>query len=146
MDELLKALRNKTGFDVVDSNIKAGQLRLLGRVPQLRTGDMLLLIHALKTRATQSPGWDVDISKMYLLRAGKLVFGWRFIFQALTGSIESHMPDVLRTVNRTKPSARREVMEMPLLGASAHRNEQTASGKGAHYSGRARVGPLLRRG
>ena len=96
---LSQALRTKAGYEVATATPSDKQLRLLGRAPQDRMGDMLLLIHALKSAVEQSPGWDVDISKTYILRNGKVVFGWRFIFQSADDQgIGAHLNDIARVV------------------------------------------------
>lgn len=142
---LLQALRTKCGFEVRDVNQPSPkQMRLLGRIPQSRMGDMLLLIYALKTREEQGPGWTADISKNYFLLGGKVVFGWRIIFQSNEAFGEKHVSDICKVVNTTPNSSRREVTEAPLIGATANRNAQGANGKGAGYIGQVKIGPQMR--
>lgn len=141
--QLGMALKLRCGFEVVQVTPSEKQLRILGRLPQLRMGDWLLTIHHIITHVTDnSPGWTVDISKHYFLRGPKVVFAWRLIFQG--PDIVRQVPSIINTINGSPRSNRTEINEMPLIGASADRNAQSPTGKGAGLMGTVAVGPSMK--
>lgn len=141
---LSQALLAKCGFETRDVNATARQIRILGRVAQPRVGDVLLLVHTLKTREAQNVGWTVDISKNYFLLNGRVVYCWRLIFQSQAEFTTAVIQDICKTINGSPRSSSRELEEAPLVGARPDRNAQTASGKGAGLLGQLKIGPALR--
>lgn len=141
--ELSRALHSKCGFEVRTANDdNPRQLRMLGRAPKERMGDMLLLVNTLKMAEEQGAKWTCDISKMYLRRNGKVLYAWRFIFQA--EDVSQQINDIIRAVSKAPKSSRRELEEVPLIGVSADRNAQGANGKGAGFLGQIKIGPQLK--
>jgi hypothetical protein len=147
LKKLVTALRTKCGLQVLESGLGERQIRILGRLPQERMGDWLLFIHhALVQLDDKKPGWTVDISKHYFLYQRKVVYGWRLIFQA--PKIVEFLPSILNAVMGAPESARREIMEVPLLGVGPNRNSPT-HGRGAggvltHLTGPAALAAIQR--
>lgn len=140
---LSQALLAKCGFETRDVNATARQIRILGRVAQTRVGDVLLLIHALKTKEAQNVGWTVDISKSYFLLNGRVVYCWRLIFQSSTEFTTTIIQDICKVINASPKSAYRELEEAPLVGARPDRNMQNSKGKGAGFLGQLKIGRAL---
>jgi hypothetical protein len=137
-------LRAKVGFEVVSKNESASQLWMLGRIPDDTQGlngnnwkiVMWRLLQAMKNRP-----WKADLSKDYFIKeeTGKLVFAWRVILQGT--DIAKHYADIANII-QTSPSARAEVMEIPLAGVSADRNNTAGGRRGAGPAGTVAVGPM----
>jgi len=141
--ELVRAMNQKTGFELVEHTSSPTQLRLLGRVPLDRSGAnmnnwLLLTRHVLIQSAKGA--WSADISKDYFVRSDKLVYAWRVIFQSK--SIEDSFTEILQVIGGTKESRHNEVTEMPLPGVSADRNSTEGGRRGAGLSGQVPVGPM----
>ncbi len=141
VDELISVLQTRAGFETVKKNGSANQLRLIGRVPMPIVPNWLIIVQRLLLR-NEDAAWSVDVSKSYFLKAGRVAFGWRLIFQAK--GIGQYIPDIAQTiVNAPRPKV--TVEEQPLAGASANRNRQTpGSLKGAAPTGKSVVGPVAR--
>jgi hypothetical protein len=138
-DELIKALRMRGGYEVVEKTAGANQVRLIGRVPSALVKGWLIIVRQILVRSGAAP-WSADVSKSYFLRSGQVMFGWRLIFQGQ--GIEQYLPDIVATVVDS-PRPKSTVMEQPLAGASANRNKQTpGSLKGAALTGKSVVGPV----
>lgn len=144
ISDLVAALNQRAGFELVEQSKTARQIRLLGRVPLDRAGlnmnNWLIVTRQLLLRSAQGTAWTTDISKDYFLRNEKLVFAWRIILQADT--IEAHLAEITSVVNTTPPSSRSEVTEMPLAGASPDRNSTAGGRRGAGPVDRVPIGPL----
>lgn len=141
VEDLVRTLKMRGGYEVVKNTSGANRLRLLGRVPSQLMKGWLIIVQQLLVRNEQAP-WDVDISRQYFLNEGKVMFGWRLIFQG--ESIEQHFVDIITTITNS-PRPRATVEEQPLAGASASRNRQTPSSlKGAAPVGKAVVGKMVR--
>jgi hypothetical protein len=140
---LKTALKTKLGFEALQATVNAKQIRILGRLPNQRMGDLLIFVHHihLDWLERKNPGWTVDISKLYFPhpQTKKVVFGWRFIFGG--DEIEKHLPDIVNAVAGTPGSSRVEVMEVPLIGASPNRNVHVR-GKGVGLTDKTPTGPL----
>lgn len=136
---LLDALEKKVGFGVVNVSLTTGQLRIMGRVRQNSVPTWLLMMERLLVQGA-SAGWNVDLSKQYLMRGQKLLYGWRVIFQA--DNIVEHLKDITVVVSSV-PIVRRQLDEVP-LHASPNRNA-LRMGKGAQPTGKAVVGPMALR-
>lgn len=141
IDDLIRTLKMRGGYEVVSNNSGANQVRLIGRVPPQLLKGWLIIVRQLLVRSDEAP-WSADISKSYFLRSGKVMFGWRLIFQGT--DIEQHIVDMVTTITNS-PRPRATVEEQPLAGASANRNRQTpGSLKGAAPTGKSVVGPIAR--
>jgi hypothetical protein len=115
---------------------------LIGRVPNALVKNWLIIVRQLLIRGAEAP-WSVDISKSYFLRSGRVMFGWRLIFQGQ--DIAQHAVDMVSTITNS-PRAKATIESQPLAGASANRNQQTpGSLRGAAPSGSAVVGPMASR-
>ena len=129
LTRLATALRSRCDYQIVEATPSPRQLRLLGRLPNARMPDMLLLVHHLSRVAAQKPGWTADISKWYFEREGRVRFAWRIIFQA--DNIEAHLGGIAAAVAAAPRSNRIEVDQAPLIGASAIRTAPIVKGKRA---------------
>jgi hypothetical protein len=139
LKDLFQTLGQKSGFQVVgEPTADENQLRVIGRLPRNKgVQAWLLVVNALLARSEAAP-WKIDVSKQYFRRQGHVVYGWRLIVR--TESLSADMPDIIRTIATAPRPAQEEVTEMPLIGSSANRNDTTATGKGAGYSGKVAVG------
>jgi hypothetical protein len=143
--ELVRAMNQKAGFELVDQASSPSQLRLLGRVPLDRAGlnlnNWLLVIRQLLLHSPKA-AWKADISKNYFLlgKSDKVVYAWRIILQA--DAIEPHLAEITALVNGSPQSSRSEVTEMPLAGASADRNSTVGGRRGAGPVDRVAIGPM----
>ena len=142
---ITSALNQKSGFEAVSNKGTDKQLRLLGRVPNALLPTWLQLIQRLLS-AAETATWDLDVSKQYFLRGGKLVFGWRLIFQG--EDLSTHFSSVVAIINSVQ-RVQQVLDEVPLY-SNPNRNSLSGTGKGAQPSGSAVVGPLamqqIRRG
>ncbi len=136
--ELYQVLYAKAGFEVVNDHVGEKQLRVLGRVDNKRMPVWLVVIQRLLAKAEQS-SWNVDISKQYFLRDGKLLFAWRVIFQG--DEIGGHLQEIADIATEA-PVMRQEIMEVPIQ-RSAHRT-QMRHGRGAQsIAGDAGTPPIV---
>lgn len=140
------AMRKKAGFEVVSHNdTNPNQLRVLGRVPEDRVGlnmnNWKILMYRLYNAMEKRP-WKVDFSKSYFIhdKTKKLVFAWRIIFQG--EELTQHYLEIAQFIASSPISARTEVTEMPLTGASADRNSTDGGKRGAGAFGKVLVGPM----
>ena len=134
--ELYNVLNQRSGFEVVNETVTDNQVRLIHRVSKGGMPNWLMVMDCL-IDAAEASAWNIDLSKQYFKRNGRLIYGWRFILQA-EGVLE-HVPSVIAAV-KGAPRARQTVEEQPLAGASANRNS-LRRGKGAQNPLKARVGP-----
>ncbi len=134
INKLSTLLKSRFGLEVRDmSQPSPKQLRILGRLPQVRMGDWLLGMHHVCTHVARRPNtWTVDFSKNYFVRNGKIVYAWRIIIQA--ESVEKYAQDIINAFTGAPHSARGEIMEIPLMGASTIRGRNDR-GKGASTIG-----------
>lgn len=143
LNPLKTALRTKLGFDTIQATPSTKQIRLLGRIPMNRMGDVLIFVHHIHINwlERKSPGWTADISKLYFPhpQTKKVVFGWRLLFGA--EDTEKKLGDIINAVASTPGSSRVEVMEVPLVGASRNRNT-LVRGRGVQETEKAAVGPI----
>jgi hypothetical protein len=123
-------LQSKAGFQVVGEPTESeNQLRIIGRLPGNQGIEPWLLVVRQMLLMSEEADWKVDVSKQYFLKNGKVVYGWRLIFQAI--DVPSCLQAIIQSVVSAPKPTTREVMEMPLLGASADRNNMSVNGKGA---------------
>jgi hypothetical protein len=148
-DDLKALLATRTGFEVLDLQLSANQLRIVGRVLPNASKHWVLLVHRLLT-VSKSSAWKVDISRNYFLRSvgdtERLFYTWRLIFEA--SNMASQIESIHAAVNSAPRPARVELEEFPLTGADrTHKN-----GKGAfaaetmpmvaHVAAQARMGGI----
>jgi hypothetical protein len=135
--QLFSAFEARVGFEVVSKSSTEGQLRLMGRVPSQRMGDWLIIIQRL-LGSSEEADWNIDISKQYFLRGGKILYGWRLIVQA--NEVVNHLEEIVALVT-SSPRSKKEITEIALTGAGVHRTT-LKRGKGAQSVLNASVGPL----
>lgn len=142
--ELLSALNKKAGFEAVSvDSTDPNRLRIMGRVPEdaigMNMNNWKILMYRLYLAMEQRP-WKADFSKSYFIRPDteKLVFAWRIIFQG--ENIVSHFKDIISLVVTSPNSARADVTEMVLPGASRDRHSTHGGRRGAGPSGSIAVG------
>jgi len=144
INKLFSALRKKAGFEVVSHNESANQLRLLGRIPDdafgLNSNNWKIVKYRL-LEVMEDRSWKVDLSKSYFIKkeTKKMVFAWRVLFQG--EGIANHYEEIAHLIEFS-PSARSEVLEVPLPGAGADRNNTAGGRRGAGPVGTVPVGPM----
>jgi hypothetical protein len=130
------ALAKKCFFEVKQDNETPKQLRIIGSCDHERWPFLLPVIHALLTQSGQPTAlWTCDISKMYILREGKVLYGWRIIFQG--DDLARHYEQIIATITAAQRPARVEVESMLLPGykPGQTRGGVNAKGKGASAAG-----------
>jgi len=140
LNDFIRILQMRAGFELVNHQEGPNQLRMLGRVQKPALGGWLLVVHHLK-RLEEGAAWGIDISKPYFPRNDKLVFAWRIILQG--EGVAQYYAAVAQGVGNS-PRARATVEEQALPGARANRNAPSVNnrGKGAQSSLKATVGPF----
>lgn len=138
-EQLVTALGNKVGFEVINDHDSSNQVRLFGRVRQPRMPGWLNVIRDLLLAAADNP-WNLDISRQYFLRGNKLFFGWRVILQGQ--DIAQHMTQVCKIIRAVDVSTGKELDEVP-LHANPNRNAWR-NGRGAQPMEKAVVGPMAK--
>jgi hypothetical protein len=142
--EVIQALAEKTGFEVVRVTDLPKYMRLIGRVQQSRMPDLLALFRSLLKASTRA-SWGLDVSKFYFLPPGaaNVVFAWRFIFET-----QGEVLDYAAIEQSISSSPRASglvgggpLTEIRLGGVGSNRN-QPRNGKGADVMGKAVVGPM----
>lgn len=125
--DLIALLKKRVGFDVKDASESPTQLRLLGSVPlsKKESADWILVVHQLLTKMDGST-WTCDISKQYFLRAVKVWWGWRLIFQGT--NLSDSYAAILAAVDETPPASKVELTQIALPGATAARAQRTNVG------------------
>jgi len=134
---LTAALLQKCGFEATDVTPGPNQVRILGRVPTARLQDWLFVLDNLD--ANSGNLWTCDLSKKYFRRNKRLVYAWRLIFQG--EEVLQHLHDIIRVVNTSARSARQEITEFPLIGASPNRDMPPEPGR--RGASRTLAGPKL---
>ncbi len=139
LEDLVRMLQMRGGFEVVNHQAAPNQLRLLGRVRNPSMDAWILVVNQLKSVEESAP-WSIDISKQYFRRGGKLMFAWRVILQA--ENVEQCYAHVAQSVSNS-PRARTIIEEQPLPGARSDRNAPSVAnrGKGAQSALKSTVGP-----
>lgn len=113
IEELCKSLNRKAGLETVSNSSTPNQIRLIGRVPTQGISTWLSIMERLLIRS-ESTKWKVDLSKQYFIRGGKLMYGWRIIFQS-PEPIEEHLADIEGIISNT-PAPIGESDEFHLYG------------------------------
>jgi hypothetical protein len=141
-NQLFAALRKRVGLEVVSHTETPNQLRILGRIPEdalgLNGNNWKIVKYRLLLAMEDRP-WKVDLSKSYFIRkeTQKMVFAWRVLLQG--ENVAQHYADVINIIE-TSPSARAEVLEIP-LAAGGDRNNTAGGRRGAGPVGTVPVGP-----
>lgn len=136
--DLYSALMRKCGFEVVQEKETAKQLRLMGRSPADRWTFFLPVVHRLLTLSgTPGNSWTCDISKQYMLRNDQVLYGWRLIFQVVSGDIADMYGSTIAAVNQALGPSRIELTSQLLPGYSPGdvRGGVNAKGKGVSSAG-----------
>jgi hypothetical protein len=150
-DIVLQALAARTGFEAVQVSGDATFLRLMGRVPQPRTPDMMAMFKVV-LNVMRGETWVMDPSKYYFVPDGMEDprYAWRLIFETKDASVPLPMERIAAAILKA-PSmvhstggASLENMEIKLAGASSLRRGVNNAGKGAAPMGKAMVGPMRR--
>lgn len=140
--EVTSALRAKCQYEVVSAEEKESQVRLVGRIKEGQTTtpmkNWLLLLHHLLSN--QGAAWKVDASKYYFLSGGRLVFGWRLLFQG--AGIASQYGEIAAVIGSAPFDNSVEVTSVRLGGVDADRNAGGVGRRGASPIDKAVVGPM----
>lgn len=147
MEDIVKALNGRCGFEVVDGSSRPDQIRMLGRVPKNHQAFWLLVAQNILTVSAASGGkWSCDISKQLLLREGTIKYAWRLIIQAK--NVATMNADIVKSILTAPRPANVQIEEMLLPGykPGQSRNEYNESGRGAAEITKAVVGPMAMRG
>lgn len=134
--DVFAALAKKSGFEVLQESETPKQLRVMGRSHLDRWAFFLPIIHTLLTRTSRPEnGWTCDISKQYFLSDGRVLYGWRFIFQS--ADLVTQYGDIIMAINSAPRPARVEVESQLLPGYKPGdvRGGVNAKGKGASVAG-----------
>lgn len=140
MEDFKKALAHKAGFEVVQETCTTKQLRFVGRVLPSKTKQWLRVAEQLLLHSESAP-WSLDLSKLYFLRGGKLMYGWRLIIQA--EDVAQHVPALVSIVGAT-PAIQAQLEEVRLYGRG-NNDVLERGGRGAQSVLTAVVGPTLKR-
>lgn len=135
--ELVNILKMRGGFDLVNHQADEKQIRMLGRVPKQMMNSWLVVVHHMLSVSEKS-AWNIDVSKQYFLRGGRVIFAWRLIIQA--DDVESKLEHICNAITNA-PRAKHIIEEQPLVGARPDRNSPQ-HGKGAQGVLGAVVGPM----
>lgn len=130
-NDIYVALLKKCGLEILDEAEAAKQLRFTGRIAIERFPFFVPVIHALLINSDK-PGtpWTCDISKKYILRNGKVLYTWRFIFQG--AELHTSYGSIASLITHAGAPARVEVMSQLLPGYKPGdvRGGVNAKGKG----------------
>jgi hypothetical protein len=112
---------NATGLaQVVNQTFRDGQVTALFRVlPNNEAGWNVMMVKLLEATEHQiegTPPWKLDISKPYMLKGGKLVFGWRLSLQSADTSFALDVLNSILKGNGVPPQLGGETMEMVFTG------------------------------
>lgn len=114
-NEVFGVMIRKTGFEVVTEKEGVNQLRFIGRCSPERFNFLLPVMHQLLTASARpDTRWTCDISKMYMLSNGRVLYGWRFIFQA--ERIAECYDEIVAIVQAAPRPSRVEVTSITLPG------------------------------
>lgn len=136
-EDFIRLLKLRGGYEAVNHTASAAQLRILGRVYKEALPTWQITMDRLLAFEESAP-WNVDISKQYFRRGGKVMYGWRLIFQA--ENIEATLDNIATVINAA-PRAKTVVNEQALPGVKGDRNVPAGRrGKGAQGVLSAKVG------
>lgn len=133
--DVIAALAQKTGFEMVTEKETEKQYRFTGRCHPSRWSFLLPVVYQLHRDSTAPSAWKNDISKQYILFQDRVLYCWRFIFEH--ESIASQYEGIVRAIRSAPLPARVEVTEVLLPGYKAGdiRGGVNAKGKGAASAG-----------
>lgn len=134
--DIYAALAKKCAFEVKQDNETPKQLRIIGSCDYERWPFLLPVLHTLLTHSGQTTTtWTCDISKMYVLREGKVLYGWRIIFQG--DSLARNYEQIVAVINSAQRPARVELETVLLPGykPGQMRGGVNSKGKGASSAG-----------
>lgn len=136
--DVFAALVRKCGFEIVQEKETASQLRFMGRLHPDRWNFFVPVIHQLLVTSNQpDAGWTCDISKQYLVRDNKVLYGWRFIFQAKSGGLPDQYARIIAIINSAPSPDHVELQSQLLPGYRPGdvRGGFNAKGKGSGSAG-----------
>jgi hypothetical protein len=139
--DIYAALAKKSGFEVLQESETPKQLRVMGRSYLEKWPFFLPIVHKLLTTSGMpGNGWTCDISKQYFLSDGRVLYGWRFIFQS--ADLPAQYPSIVLAINSAPRPQRVELESQPLAGYKPNqiRGGVNEKGKGASSAGSA---PLI---
>lgn len=145
MDGFLASLRTIVSFEPAEITPKGNQVRILARLPKVNGKRWLNILRALKL-TERNKSWTLDASKMYFLLGddddADIVYGWRLIVRAddLPQAFVD-MKNVVKTQTTRKRSV--QIMEVPLPGALASRNQGKRGGGVRNTMGSRESAPAL---
>ncbi len=135
VQEFLRALSEKSKFDVVNHTATPGKLRVVGRIPHDELNHNVqswLIIARNLLLASEQAGWNIDVSKQYFIKtvgdSKKIVYAYRLIVQG--DNISTILDSLIPLVRGSKPSSSVQLDRFPLHGETAERNVGKR-GKGA---------------
>lgn len=140
VEDILRMLHKKAGFEVVNHTLGPNKLRILGRVPKQgsNVGNYLVLVDRVLTAMERGRPWSVDISDLYLKKAGKTVYARRWLIQA--ENLETHFDDIITVLQSSPGTVRPELEEVQLFGLPPDRNNTAGGKRGAGPMGSVAVG------
>ncbi len=132
LQQVLRTLQTRFGFEVVQPTISLTKIRVLGRIQQAQQRNWMAGVQHILLVAEKRE-WGIDISRQYFVRGDTLVFAWRVIIQAQNKNLEQYADDIITTFNNA-PRARVELDEqaLPVRGP---RSTMNSRGKGASSGG-----------
>lgn len=135
--DLVAALAQKAGFELVTEKESARQYRMTGRCHPSRWNFLLPVIFQLLLDAETPGAWKVDVSRQYILLNKRVVYCWRFIFEH--EDLKHEFESIVRSIRAAPQPARVEVNEVLLPGYKAGdvRGGVNARGKGVAAAGSA---------
>jgi len=125
---MARVLESTSLIEIVEVHASVGQVHLLGRVKAENEKKFVETVVKNSLIAMEKTS-DGFIGKQYMLRNGRMLYGWVFSFGAedLRGAARSIADEVEALVPR------REIIEVPLVGPAAPQSGGAKSGKrGAH--------------
>jgi len=143
LPDFLRALHARSGFEAAQApTVSANQIYIIGRVPPNQLAQWLVLMDRLLEHADDAV-WNIDLSKNYVRRklpscGGKMVYCWRLVVSG--EQVQDHLAALTLLAASTPLPARQEVMEMPLHGVSANRNEIVNGSRGVGPVGKVKIG------
>jgi hypothetical protein len=140
MEDLKQALAQKAGFEVVQESSTDRQVRYVGRVAPSKVKQWLWVAEQLLIHSDGAP-WSLDLSKLYFLRGGKLMYGWRLIIQG--ENVAQYQAALIAAVSKA-PAVQAQLEEVRLYGRG-NNDALEHGGRGAQSVLTAVVGPKLNR-
>jgi hypothetical protein len=140
MEDFKQALAQRAGFEVVQESCTTKQIRYVGRVAASKAKQWLRVAEQLLQQSDGAP-WSLDLSKLYFLRGGKLMYGWRLIVQG--EDVMQYQAALVAAVTKA-PTVQAQLEEVRLYGRG-NNEVMEHGGRGAQSVLTAVVGPTLKR-